>query len=91
MAKEIDDSKNQVFISQVKEIYNKRFIEYKQEFSTAENIKDNTLKCMAAYFWNENQREILKKNILAEAYAEVHPDHEAFSAIDEMSTLYLAL
>ena len=46
---------------------------------------------MAAYFWKENEREILKKNILAEAYAEVHPDHQDFNDLDEMSSLYQAL
>lgn len=46
---------------------------------------------MAAFLWSKNEKEILKKYILAEAYQEVHVEQQAFDDLDTNSSLYLAI
>lgn len=41
------------------------------EFHASKDKKPNTLSCLAGYLWEKNEKEIIKKAILAEAYREV--------------------
>ena len=71
LTKEIEDSINRKYISQIKEIYNKRYGCYKMEFGQTQEQKSKRMMCLASYLWEKNEKDIIKKTILAEAYREV--------------------
>jgi len=45
--------------------------------------------CFAAFLWAKNEKEIVKKHLLAEVYKETMKN--VFSELDENSTLMLAM
>ena len=91
LAKEIDDQKNQRIISDIKDMYNKMYGCYKEEFSPKDQGAHSSLKCLAAYLWDKNEKDILKKFVLAEAYKSSLPDHPEFSDLKPDSSLMKAI
>lgn len=70
LAKEIEDHQNQNLITQMKQIYNNQYGDYKKDFSPT-NQQQLVIKCFAAFLWSKKENEILKKHILADAYNQV--------------------
>lgn len=75
----------------MKEIYNKRLEDYKGEFNNNKPGGHSKLKCFASYLWEKNEKEILKKFILQEAYEETVPGKPDFGSLDVNSSLMKAM
>lgn len=69
--KEIDEQRNSKTVQDIKNIYHKRFNELKDECELAKDTKHNKLMCFNAFLYYSNEKEILKKIILDEAFKEV--------------------
>ena len=82
-------------MADIKEKYNKMYGAYKEEFGGDINPKEKPatkqLSCFARFLWEKNEKEILKKFVLAEAYKETLPDTPDFASLDPQSTLMKAI
>ena len=61
------------------------------EFGNTADNKPKRLMCMSGYLWEINQKDLIKKMILAEAYREVMAKQgwdKELKDIDENSSLY---
>jgi ubiquitin carboxyl-terminal hydrolase 25/28 len=93
LATEIDDQKNQAIIKAVRDLYNKRWAEYKAELDNKDfKAPSAVLPCAHAFLYNKDKGkevELLKKVLMAECFQEAQ--EKPFSTLDPESTLYKAM
>lgn len=74
----------------MKNSYNKTLEDYKNEFGKGQT-PTSKLKCFASYLWEKNEKEILKKFILSEAYEEVMGEKSDITELPQDSSLMKAM
>lgn len=75
LQKEIEDAKNQKFLSDLRNLYGPRWKKYKDEFYSAAKGDPKKFNCVMQHMFAAGMTEVLRKVLLAECYNETAAKH----------------